>query len=131
MTKIKYSLFETETEAIIEVGTQDSRLAIELTDVKEGAIILEGVSMPIACGNVTVELAKLSDGVHHPIFTVNSLTFRLPAFIKDSDGIRLPPLADSEIRKLSLRARQSEARLGELEHTVRRLENYIKNTTIF
>ena len=131
MTKIKYSLFETEAEAVIEVGTQDSRLVIELSDVKEGALVLEGVCTPLSFGKATFDLTKLSDGVHHPIFTVNSLTLRLPAFVKESGCVRLPPLTDDNLRRLSLKARKNEARLDELEATVRRLENYIKNTTIF
>lgn len=131
MNKIMLECFADAAETVCFEGGTGCDIEVIFCPSAEGYLRIGGINERLCDGRCVINLAPLTDGEHQMKLITANGSIALPPILKEGQRIRPKEFGESDLRRLSVRVRRLEAKIGALCQTVGALEKRIDGSKIF
>ena len=131
MSRLKIEIYGSEAEVTAFEPDECESVSFLLSSPCDGFISIDGVTARLRGGECIFDLRLLGSGKYTPVLILEDRIVTLPTVIKTGKKFALADCTQEFIRAISKRERELEARVAELEATVKKLADSIFKNTIF
>ncbi len=131
MAKIGYKLFDGEVEVTRFDPEGGRELTIRIEGCEDGFISIDDVATRLKCGVAAMDIRLISDGEFTPALILKNARLPLPRIRKSGSSVTLSYCDEEYVRGVSLRGRELQKKVSELEESIEALKARVYGTTIF